>query len=158
MPVGNIANIIAGQSPSGENLNKNGIEFHQGKLDFGIKYLNHSKTQTNLPTKIIDKNTIVICVRAPVGDLNITICPICIGRGLAGILPYNGIDLEFLYYFLKTQKNYFELNGTGSTFKSISIDCIKKLQIAIPPYREQIRIVQIINIIENLLTKIKAGL
>ena len=34
----NITQIIAGQSPNGENLNKIGIEFHQGKLCFGEKY------------------------------------------------------------------------------------------------------------------------
>jgi len=156
--VGNVSNITAGQSPSGENLHKKGIEFHQGKLHFGEKYLKSSQIETNSPTKIINPKSIVICVRAPVGDVNITNSQICIGRGLAGIEPYSNISLDYLYYFLKNKKEYFELNGTGSTFKSISVDCIKKLSIEVPPYTEQLLIVQTINKLHNFLSKIKTEL
>ena len=153
-----VAYIIAGQSPNGENLNKKGIEFHQGRLCYSDKYLLVSSVQTNKPTKIINENSIVICVRAPVGDVNITTRKICIGRGLAGIIPYNKNNLEFLFYFLKLRKEYFEINGTGSTFKSISTDCIKNLFISIPPENEQNKILTMINDIQSYLNKIKAEL
>lgn len=100
----------------------------------------------------------MICVRAPVGDVNITKSQICIGRGLVGIIPYKNINLDYLYYFLKNRKKYFEINSTGTTFRSISIDCIKKLKIGIPPYKEQILIVNTINGLFNYLSNIKAEL
>lgn len=153
-----ISNVIAGQSPAGENLNKAGIEFHQGKSFFGDKYLTSSHVFTNNPTKIIDKNSIVLCVRAPVGNVNITTTKICIGRGLAAIIPIKYFNVEFLYYALKNNKSYFDLNGTGTTFKSISVDCVKNLIINVAPHKQQVKIVKYIENIYDKLEVIKAAL
>ena len=82
--LGDACNIIMGQSPDSYNVRDvgNGVEFHQGKIFFGKKYLNKSNQITTHPTKIAEPDSILLCVRAPVGKINILQRKICIGRGL----------------------------------------------------------------------------
>jgi len=137
-------NIIMGQSPSGDSLNEleDGIEFHQGKKFFGNKYLNSSGIYTNSPTKVVEKNTIVMSVRAPVGDINITQNKICLGRGLCAFVPKENINNNFLYWTLK--KKYEEINqmAKGTTFISVTSNDLKKIEVSIPPLEEQKKIVE----------------
>ena len=149
-----------GQSPDGESLNyQEGEEFHQGKIHFTDKYIKESTIFTTAPTKIAEANSILVCVRAPVGVVNITKRKICIGRGLCAIQATQGlIDGNYLYYFLKSQKEYFENNSTGSTFKAINGDILRNLIVPIPPLNEQKRIVRKVEAIYSILENIEASL
>ena len=134
--------ICMGQSPAGTSLNQiEGMEFHQGKICFTDKFLDKSKILTNRPTKIADANSLLICVRAPVGVLNINTRQICIGRGLCALLPSKCVDLGFAFHCLTTYQQRFEQKSTGSTFKAISGDIIKNELFPLPPLAEQQRIV-----------------
>ena len=65
--LGNIAEIIAGQSPPSSEYNKNGVgvPFFQGKADFG--QINPVvRSWTIKTTKLAIPNDILISVRAPV--------------------------------------------------------------------------------------------
>ena len=137
-----VFDITMGSSPTGDSLNNKheGIEFHQGKLCFSELYLNKSEIYTDSPTKLAEKHSILLCVRAPVGVINITEREICIGRGLCSLKPKNGIDFMFAFYALQTHKNHFEANATGTTFKAIGGDTIRNEMFALPPYNEQVRI------------------
>ena len=134
--------ICMGQSPAGTSLNQiEGMEFHQGKICFTDKFLDKSKILTKRPTKIADANSLLICVRAPVGVLNINTRQICIGRGLCALLPSKCVDLDFAFHCLTTYQQRFEQKSTGSTFKAISGDIIKNELFPLPPHAEQQRIV-----------------
>ena len=138
-----VCDIIMGQSPNGESINSiNGIEFHQGKKLFGKKFLLVSSEFTTIPTKIIEPNTIVMSVRAPVGDINITPRKICIGRGLCSFSPNSYLNNMFLYYLLKF--NYENINSMskGTTFVSITSKDIKRINFPIPPLEQQKKIVE----------------
>jgi type I restriction enzyme S subunit len=137
-----VFDITMGSSPTGDSLNNKheGIEFHQGKLCFSELYLNKSEIYTDSPTKLAEKHSILLCVRAPVGVINITEREICIGRGLCSLKPKNGIDFMFAFYALQTHKSYFEANATGTTFKAIGGDTIRNEMFTLPPYDEQVRI------------------
>ena len=67
-------------------------------------------------------------VRAPVGDVNITLEKCCIGRGLASIRAKN-ISTEYLFFALSLLKDEIESKGVGSTFKAINKDIIESIQI-----------------------------
>ena len=137
-----IFNITMGQSPNGCSINhQQGIEFHQGKILFGEKYLKRSDMFTDAPTKLATPNSLLLCVRAPVGVVNITQREICIGRGLCSLKPNAAINLDYAYHALTTYQSDFDSKSTGSTFKAISGSIIRNEVFALPPLQEQYRIV-----------------
>lgn len=117
-----IADITMGQSPSSSSYNKdgNGLPFFQGKGDYGNKYTSVSNWTTE-PNKIVEKGTVLMSVRAPVGPVNIANVKCCLGRGLCGINAVEGkTNNEFLYNALKVMEEDISSKGTGSTFKAIT--------------------------------------
>ena len=142
-PLGDLCEIRAGQSPNGKSINvEHGLEFHQGKIYFSQKELLPSPQKTSEVTKTAPSNTLLLCVRAPVGKVNITKRKICIGRGLAVVIPGPTVALEYLFYSLSTrEKQFLSLSNPGSTFPSISVKAVASLSIPLPPMEEQKRIV-----------------
>ena len=154
----NVLKITMGQSPKGDSLNnKKGIEFHQGKICFSDKFLLDSGIYTNEPTKIAEPNSILLCVRAPVGVVNITKNQICIGRGLCALTPFEG-NADFYFYLLHTLQDSFDNQSTGTTFKAISGEIIRNENIILPPLAEQQRIVQKIEELFHVLDNIQKAL
>ena len=154
-----IFNITMGQSPNGSSINhQQGVEFHQGKILFGDKYLKQSDMFTDAPTKLATPNSLLLCVRAPVGVVNITQREICIGRGLCSLKPNAAINLDYAYHTLTTYQSDFESKSTGSTFKAISGSIIRKEVFALAPLKEQHRIVSKIEEIFAQLDAIEASL
>ena len=140
--LGTVFNIEMGQSPAGNTVssNKDGIEFHQGKVHFGEIFLQESGQYTSDPKKYAEQNSVLLCVRAPVGKVNITRRKICIGRGLCAILPFADMPLMFLYYLLEAYENIFVKQATGTTFIAITAEIVKNQLIPLPPLEEQKRI------------------
>ena len=149
--LGDIADIIMGQSPLSESYNRNGegLPFYQGKTEFSDIYIKEATVYCNSPIKIAEKNDILISVRAPVGDVNIATQKSCIGRGLASIRP-NKIDYLYLFYLLKEQKSKFEKMGVGSTFKAINKNNISSLRISIVEKEHENKIKKYLIFIEKL--------
>ena len=138
--------IEMGQSPAGNTVSGNcsGTEFHQGKVFFGEKYIKASDQYTSSPTKFAPKNSVLLCVRAPVGKVNITDRGLCIGRGLCAIILLAGMPLLFAYYLLAAYENIFVKQATGTTFVAITAETVKKQLIPMPPLAEQQRIADLI--------------
>ena len=138
--------IEMGQSPAGNTVSGNctGTEFHQGKVFFGEKYIKASDQYTSSPTKFAPENSVLLCVRAPVGKVNITDRELCIGRGLCAIIPLAGMPLLFAYYLLAAYENIFVKQATGTTFVAITAETVKNQLIPMPPLAEQQRIVDLI--------------
>lgn len=135
-----------GQSPAGNTVSGNcsGTEFHQGKVFFGEKYIKASDQYTSSPTKFAPENSVLLCVRAPVGKVNITDRGLCIGRGLCAIIPLAGMPLLFAYYLLAAYENIFVKQATGTTFVAITAETVKNQLIPMPPLAEQQRIADLI--------------
>ena len=140
-----------GQSPDGNTYGNEGIEFHQGKTFFTDKLLSVSNAKTSVPAKIATPNSIIMSVRAPVGDVNYCDRIICIGRGLCAFREIIDGMNEYLFLIIQGNKKYFVDNSTGTTFKAVSSDTISNLIVMLPPYKEQQRIVKTVNIINNIL-------
>ena len=147
----NIADISMGQSPLSQsyNIDKKGLPFYQGKTEFGDIYIKEPIIYCNSPIKIVEKNDILMSVRAPVGDVNIATQKSCIGRGLASIRAKK-VDYLYLFYLLKEQKIKIEKMGVGSTFKAINKNNISSLQIPIIEMSKQNRIKKYLLLIEKL--------
>lgn len=141
--LGDIAEIIAGQSPESKyyNDNKKGLPFYQGKKDFGITELNDPTVWTSAITKESYKGDILMSVRAPVGDVNFNpFDKICIGRGLNAIRCGDVNQAVFVFNYLLAVKENIA-GHQGSTFTSISRNEVKNLKIPLPPLDIQRQIV-----------------
>jgi type I restriction enzyme S subunit len=161
VPLGTVAEVIAGQSPEGIYYNSigNGTPFYQGKKEFGEKFLGEATTWTTKITKLAEPGDILMSVRAPVGPINFSTQQICIGRGLAAIRAEKLVDKNYLFYFLLHKQP--EISGnTGAVFDSINKDQISSIEIPVPSLEKQIEIINKLDIafaeIESLKLQIKS--
>ena len=143
-----------GQSPDSSTYNEvgEGLPFYQGNADFGERYP-QCRIWCSEPTKIAEKEDVLISVRAPIGALNEAREKCCIGRGLAAIRPKGGLNKDFLYYFLLSKKSYLISKGTGSTFKAISKNVLRELTIPVPTLQEQEKQSGILNTLWRVICK-----
>ena len=128
-----IADITMGQSPSGRSFNEDGkgIIFYQGRTEFGFRFPS-IKLFTTEPTRFSDANSILMSVRAPVGDINISNHRCCIGRGLASIKSKTK-SYSFLLYTVKSKKEELDMyNGEGTVFGSINRKELEGLNVLVP--------------------------
>lgn len=144
-----IAHITMGQSPSGESYNDEGkgMVFYQGRSDFGFRYPRVS-TYTTSPKKISKEGDILLSVRAPVGDLNISLEECCIGRGLASLSSKHECN-SYLFYLMKTYQPQFDSsNKEGTVFGSLNKDTLNGLTVV---YSEEYirKFEEIVSVIDN---------
>lgn len=144
--------IIAGQSPESKyyNTNGEGLPFFQGKTDFGVLYPK-VRMYCSQPSKIAEKDDILLSVRAPVGPTNLSPGKVCIGRGLTAIRPGKEVRLKYLLYFFRYYEAQLQRSGTGTTFKAITQNVVKNIEVPVPSIEEQERIV---SKIEELFSKL----
>ena len=130
--LGDIADITMGQSPKSESYNNQGIglPFLQGNRTFGRKNTKFD-TFTTAPTKIANAGDVIMSVRAPVGDLNITPVNMCLGRGLCSLHMKN-VNQSFLFYLIKYLMPELLNRENGTVFGSINRNDIYNLQVEIP--------------------------
>ncbi|RLD58493.1 MAG: hypothetical protein DRJ01_12500 [Bacteroidetes bacterium] len=141
--LGDIVDLIMGQSPSGDTYNKvrKGLPFFQGKKEFGEVYPIGNSTWCSAPKRVSQINDILISVRAPVGDVNIADKVYAIGRGLSIIRSFaqQYLNFWFLFYLLRAEQNNWKKKG--SFFDAINRNVIENKLIALPSTNEKKAIV-----------------
>ncbi len=115
-PLGEIAEVVMGQSPQSQfyNTDGKGLPFHQGVTDYGFRFVAH-RTYSTAITKLAEPNDILLSVRAPVGRINITLDRIVLGRGLSAVRSKTG-NQSFLLYALKEHFYAEDIIGTGAIY------------------------------------------
>jgi len=131
--LGDIAEIIMGQSPPSEtyNIEGKGLPFYQGKADFGERYP-IPRVYCIAPSKIAEIDDILISVRAPVGPVNIVNHKCGIGRGLAAIRVKKVFNL-YAFYWLKYFEDRWEaITKRGTTFEAITKSVLLRHKLPLP--------------------------
>ena len=144
------ADVIMGQSPKSEyyNYDKIGAPFLQGNRTFGTLYPIYDTWCSN-PIKIAKKNSVLMSVRAPVGDMNIAPSDLCIGRGLSSLSMKNSNN-QFLFYLLKANQKKILSNESGTVFGSVNKNTIENIKLLITANEnEQIRIANILSSLDD---------
>lgn len=126
-----IADINMGQSPKSVYYNNEGIgyPFLQGNRTFGFKYPTFD-TYTTVATKLAKTGDIIMSVRAPVGELNITPVDMCLGRGVCSLRMKNG-NQDFLFYMMKYYVSHLLRKEGGTVFGSVNRKDISSLEVDI---------------------------
>ena len=159
--MGDLVEIIAGQAPPSAfyNKEKNGLAFLRVN-SFGEKYpVNDSWTTESL--KSCQKGDILLSVAGTIGAVNIADKDYSITRSIFALRPNTKkINLNYLYYFLKTLKIKLTNSGTGSSQKIITLGTVNNLKFFLPflpngtpDLKEQERIVSILEKAETLKQK-----
>jgi type I restriction enzyme S subunit len=136
--------LVMGQSPpsSTYNIDGVGLPFFQGKAEFGELHPLPRKYCTE-PSRVAQKDDILISVRAPVGPTNLATEECGIGRGLAAIRCTDKIMPRFLLYALRSLETTIagSVQDQGGGFTAIKRDQLEDVQIPVLPLPEQRRIV-----------------
>lgn len=127
-----IVEVTMGQSPKSQyyNTKGEGTPFLQGNRTFGFKRPTFD-TYTTLVTKSAKAGDVIMSVRAPVGDLNITPVDMCLGRGVCSLRMKNG-NQDFLYYMMKYYMPQLLNKESGTVFGSVNRNDINGLEVDIP--------------------------
>jgi len=127
--LGDVAEIVMGQSPISSNYNTSGVGLPliQGNADIESR-----KTIKRIFTTQITKRgksgDILLSVRAPVGEVSRTAFDVCLGRGVCAIR----YDNSFLYHKLIYLEPTWAKHSKGSTFDSVNSADVKAFEIQLP--------------------------
>ena len=141
--LGELADIRSGGTPSTTEP-----QFWDGEIPWctptditaldGRKYLTEtSRTITQLGLKcssaeMIPVNSIVMTSRATIGECAINKVPVATNQGFKNFVPFETVDVEFLFYLLLTQKQGFISLCGGSTFLEIGKGQLTAFEVRLP--------------------------
>ncbi|MFQ7753090.1 MAG: restriction endonuclease subunit S [Acutalibacteraceae bacterium] len=83
-------------------------------------------------TKLMPKGSVLLTSRAPVGTVAIAMTELCTNQGFKSIVPNDDFGTEFVYYFLKENKQLLESHSSGTTFMEISGNVLKEIPVVYP--------------------------
>ena len=158
--LGTIGDWGAGATPSRSNpeyYNGNIPWIKTGELNDGYIYSSEETiTEQALQKCSLRYNKIgdvlIAMYGATIGKLAIAGVELTTNQACCACTPYKGLSNIYLFYFLKEEKDRFIKLGAGGAQPNISREKIVNYLIPIPPYNEQIRIC---NQIEIVLDKLK---
>ena len=138
--LGDIADLIMGQSPTGETCNENGkgTPLLNGPTEFGGNHPRPVQYTTD-PRKFAEPGDLLFCVRgSTTGRMNWADQRYAIGRGLAAIRPKQGNEYRhFVRAVIDANLPRLLASATGSTFPNVSREQIREIECNLPPLAEQ---------------------
>jgi type I restriction enzyme S subunit len=155
--LGDLANIIMGQSPDSRyyNYESIGVPLIQGNADIQNRFTIQRVWTTQI-TKSCSKGDLILTVRAPVGAVGIATENSCVGRGVCALLPAN-IDRDFLYHALVFRENDWKALEQGSTFTSANSKQIGEFPVSVSTsVKEQTSIAEILSNMDAEITALEA--
>jgi type I restriction enzyme S subunit len=104
----------------------------------GHKYLTETSRRItdhglkSCSAEMIPANSIVMTSRATIGECAINTAPISTNQGFKNFVPYQHVDVDFLYYLLTKQKQGFISLCGGSTFLEIGKGQLVTYEVRLP--------------------------
>jgi type I restriction enzyme S subunit len=128
-----IAKCLMGQSPKGESYNQDGIgtPLLNGPADYENGALK-GRTYTTEPTRLCQKDDLVLCIRATIGNLVYSEQEFCLGRGVAAVRANDKRLSELIYFLLIQEIERFKVQATGSIIVGITKDDLIESNCLIP--------------------------
>ena len=84
------------------------------------------------------EGTVILSSRAPIGKVAIAGCEMYCNQGFKNLICSEIINNRYLFWFLKSKKEYLASLGRGATFKEISKGIVSEIKINVPSIEEQI--------------------
>ena len=159
--ISDLGTVVGGATPStkkDENYVGGNIAWITPKdlAGFTGRFISHGErniTETGLKscsTQLMPKHTILFSSRAPIGYVAIASQEVCTNQGFKSVVPNESTDYMFLYYLLKYNKDKIEHLGSGTTFKEVSGNTMRGVEVYIPEnIEEQRSIASILSAIDD---------
>ena len=150
--MGEISAVVGGGTPRTADL----TNFEGGTIPwvtpadlsgYSSKYISHGErsiTQKGLETssaRMLPAGTVLFTSRAPIGYIAIASNPVCTNQGFKSFVLKDDVVPDYVYWWLKGNKELTESLASGTTFLELSGAKAKLIPIPIAPLDEQKRIV-----------------
>ncbi|MFK2093480.1 restriction endonuclease subunit S [Bacteroides fragilis] len=153
-----------GKWQSGSTPNRLNKDYYNGNIpwlktgDLNDGYITHipeyitEKALNETSVKLNPTGSVLIAMYgATIGKIGILTFPTTTNQACCACEVFNGIDKEFLFFFLLSHREEFIKMGDGGAQPNISKEKIINTYIPLPPFAEQKRIVNAVN---ELFTKL----
>ena len=156
-----LGTIVGGATPSTkkpENYEGGTIPWITPKdlSGFSGRYISHGerniteKGLNSCSAQMMPKHSVLFSSRAPIGYVAISNCEVCTNQGFKSIVPNENTDYLFLYYLLQYKKKDIENLGSGTTFKEVSANTMKGVEVRVPVEKsEQEKIASVLSAIDD---------
>lgn len=153
--LGELCNIVSGGTPS-----RSKVEFwNEGTIpwikigNIKEKYVNEADeyiTQAGLDgssAKMFAKGTVLYTIFATLGEVGILGIDACTNQAIAGltIKDTNQLNTDYLYYYLKSKKNYVNKISRGVAQNNINMSMLRSFELPLPEISKQEEIVAILD-------------
>lgn len=157
--LGEIGDIIGGGTPktSEKNYWGNDISWVTPKDMSNAKSKYISKGERSITklglekssARLIPEGSVLFTSRAPIGYVGIAKNKISTNQGFKNIVVNSQNNNEFVYYLLKYIKPFIENAAGGTTFKEISGEKIKEIEVDLPILETQKKIASILSSLDK---------
>ena len=157
--LGEIVDVVSGATPKTniEEYWNNGNIYWATPTDITsngkyIKETEKSITETglkNCSAKLLPEGSILMSSRATIGERCINVVPMATNQGFKSLICKNGINNEFIYYYIDILKEKFIVLASGSTFLEISKKIVEDIKVALPSFEEQEKIALILSTVDK---------
>ena len=160
-----------GKWQSGSTPNRLNKDYYNGNIpwlktgDLNNGYITHipesitEKALNETSVKLNPTGSVLIAMYgATIGKIGILTFPATTNQACCACEVFNGIDKEFLFLFLLSHREEFIKMGGGGAQPNISKEKIINTYIPLPPFAEQKRIVNTVNVLFTKLDDIMGSL
>ena len=159
--IGDLGMIVGGATPSTkkvENYEGGTISWITPKdlAGFSGRFISHGErniTEQGLKscsTRLMPAHSVLFSSRAPIGYIAIAEQEVCTNQGFKSVVPNEDTDYLFLYYLLKYNKEKIENLGSGTTFKEVSGNTMRGIEVSVPKnIAEQRKIASVLSSLDD---------
>lgn len=157
-----LLSIVGGGTPS-----RNVATYFEGAIPwFTVKDMKSPKPSdaeehiseeavANSATNVVPPNTLICATRIALGRAIRPTVECAINQDLKALIVGDGVDSDFLLYWILANEQVIQREGTGTTVSGIRLETLRSLPLLLPPSLEQTRIVEKL---EELLSDLDAGM
>lgn len=158
--IGESCSVVSGGTPSRskneywENGNIPWIKIGNIKSKYVNEYdeLITEQGLNNSSAKLLKKGTILYTIFATLGEVGILDIEACTNQAIAGInITDSRITTDYLYYYLKSKKDYVNNIGRGVAQNNINLTTLKNFEIPLINVDKQLNIVEILEKVERMI-------
>ena len=158
--IGESCSVVSGGTPSRskneywENGNIPWIKIGNIKSKYVNEYdeLITEQGLNNSSAKLLKKGTILYTIFATLGEVGILDIEACTNQAIAGInITDPRIKTDYLYYYLKSKKDYINNIGRGVAQNNINLTTLKNFEIPLIDVNKQLNIVEILEKVERMI-------